>query len=121
MVDIRRVVNGIFYRNRSGCQWRMLPTDFPPWGTVYYYFAKWRQDGTWRQLNDTLREMVRVQTLKPGTQQQFPARAGQAGKEGSWRRVFVNSRRRHSRSVAPLGGAHEPTACGSRPARAAAL
>jgi putative transposase len=41
VVDLRRVVNAIFYRNRCGCQWRMLPKDFPPWATVYYYFAQW--------------------------------------------------------------------------------
>jgi putative transposase len=59
-VDIRRVVNGIFYRNRAGCQWRMLPKDYPPWQTVYYYFAKWRDDGTWKRFLDALREQVRV-------------------------------------------------------------
>jgi putative transposase len=58
-VDIRRVVNAILYRNKSGCQWRMLPKDFPPWGTVYYYFAKWRDDGTLQRINDFLRDWVR--------------------------------------------------------------
>src|SRR5947209_8753786 len=60
VVDIRRVVNGILYRNRSGCQWRMLPKEYPPWETVYYYFAKWRDDGTWQQVHDQLRVLVRV-------------------------------------------------------------
>jgi putative transposase len=59
-VDIRRVVNGILYRNKSGCQWRMLPKDFPPWGTVYYYFAKWRDDGSLKRIHDFLRDWVRV-------------------------------------------------------------
>lgn len=59
-VDIRRVVNGILYRNKSGCQWRMLPKDFPPWGTVYYYFAMWRDDGTLQAINDFFRGWVRV-------------------------------------------------------------
>jgi putative transposase len=59
-VDIRRVVNGILYRNKSGCQWRMLPKDYPPWGTVYYYFAMWRDDGTLKAINDFLRGWVRV-------------------------------------------------------------
>jgi putative transposase len=58
-VDIRRVVNGIFYRNKSGCQWRMLPKDYPPWETVYYYFRQWTKDGTWQQINDVLRRQVR--------------------------------------------------------------
>jgi putative transposase len=59
-VDIRRVVEGILYRNKSGCQWRMLPKDFPPWGTVYYYFARWRDDGTLQAINDFFRGWVRV-------------------------------------------------------------
>jgi putative transposase len=59
-VDFRNMLNGIFYRNRAGCQWRMLPKEFGPWGTVYYWFAKWRQTGTWKVLNAALRELVRV-------------------------------------------------------------
>jgi putative transposase len=61
VVDIRSILNAIFYRNRAGCQWRMLPHDYPPWQTVYYYFAKWRQSGLFRRLNDRLREQVRIQ------------------------------------------------------------
>jgi len=59
-VDMRRVVNGILHRNRSGCQWRLLPKEYPPWQTVYYYFAKWRDDGTWERLNKHLRTLVRL-------------------------------------------------------------
>ena len=59
-VDIRRVVNAILYRNKAGCQWRMLPKDFPPWGTVYYYFAQWRDNGTLQRIHDFLRPWVRV-------------------------------------------------------------
>jgi putative transposase len=39
-IDIRRVVNAILYRTKAGCQWRMLPKDFPPWQTVYYDFGR---------------------------------------------------------------------------------
>jgi putative transposase len=67
--ELRPIVNGIFYRNKAGCQWRMLPKEFGPWESVYYYFAKWRKDGTWRRLNDSLREMVRSQTINPNTLQ----------------------------------------------------
>jgi len=59
-VDIRRVINAIYYRDRSGCQWRMLPKDYPPWQTVYYYFAQWRDNGTWERINQILREHVRI-------------------------------------------------------------
>jgi len=58
-VDMRAVINGIFYVLRSGGAWRMLPHDFPPWPTVYYYFWRWRGDGTWERLQDSLRTRVR--------------------------------------------------------------
>ena len=45
-VNLRRIVDGIFYISRSGCQWRMLPREFGPWETVYYYLRKWKKDGT---------------------------------------------------------------------------
>ncbi len=59
-VDMREVLNGILYLNRSGCQWDMLPHEFPPKSTVYEYFARWRDDGTWQRLMDALRQGVRV-------------------------------------------------------------
>jgi putative transposase len=58
-VDLRRVIDAIFYISRSGCQYRMLPRDFPPWNTVYYYFDKWKKDGTLARIHDALREQVR--------------------------------------------------------------
>src|ERR1044071_4031352 len=58
--DMREVVNAIFYLNRAGCPWRMLPRDFPPWGTVYHYFEGWRVNGTWAKILKTLRQRVRV-------------------------------------------------------------
>lgn len=45
---------------RAGCSWRLLPHDLPPWGTVHYYYRRWRLDGTWQQIHDILREQVRV-------------------------------------------------------------
>jgi putative transposase len=45
---------------RSGCQWRMLPHDFPRWPTVYHYFRMWRIDGTWQSINRALRERLRI-------------------------------------------------------------
>ena len=52
--DLREVMNAILYMARNGCQWRMLPGDFPPRGTVQYYFYKWRDDGTWHEANRAL-------------------------------------------------------------------
>jgi putative transposase len=57
--DMREVINAIFYTLRSGCQWRLLPTDFPPHQTVYDSFWTWRRTGVWAQMHDTLRGDVR--------------------------------------------------------------
>jgi putative transposase len=56
----REILNAIFYILRSGCAWRLLPHDFPPWKTVHHYFRTWRLDGVWEQLNTALRERLRV-------------------------------------------------------------
>ena len=61
MVPRREIVNAILCVLRTGCQWRYLPQEFPNWNTVYWYFARWLEDGTWEQLNDALRRKVRVQ------------------------------------------------------------
>jgi|SRR5689334_12526474 len=55
----RMILNGIFYLLQSGCSWRMLPRELPPWKTVYHYFRRWQKDGTWEQLNGLLREELR--------------------------------------------------------------
>ena len=60
-VEMREVLNTIFYLNRSGCQWEMLPHDLLPKSTVYDYFAQWRDDGTWATLVKALRERTRVE------------------------------------------------------------
>jgi putative transposase len=57
---LREILNAIFYVLRSGCSWRMLPHDLPPWKTVYHYFRLWRLDGTWERLNAALRTELRV-------------------------------------------------------------
>ena len=58
-VDLRQVLNGIFYILRGGCAWRMMPHDFPPWSTCYDYFYKWRNNGAWAKINDALRTRIR--------------------------------------------------------------
>ena len=66
-VDLRQIVNGIRYQNRSGCQWRMLPVEFGPWPTVHGYYRGWRRQGVVLRLHDTLREQVRVAAGKEPT------------------------------------------------------
>jgi putative transposase len=59
-INLREVVNTMFYLVRTGCQWDMLPHDLLPKSTVYDYFAQWRDDGTWQKLIDALRTKIRV-------------------------------------------------------------
>ena len=58
--SLRELLNAIFYVVRSGCAWRLLPHDFPPWKTVYHYFRFWRLDETWERMHSALRQRVRV-------------------------------------------------------------
>jgi len=57
---LREILDAIFYIVRSGCAWRLLPHDFPPWKTIHHYFRTWRIDGTWERMHTALRERVRV-------------------------------------------------------------
>jgi transposase len=58
-VDMREVLNAILYVLRTGCAWRLLPHDFPPWSTVYDYLRKFRLGGLWHRIHDALRDQVR--------------------------------------------------------------
>lgn len=58
-VNLREILNAIFYRERTGCAWDMLPHDFPPAKTVYEYFNQWSKDGTWARINGVLVRQVR--------------------------------------------------------------
>ena len=66
-VDMREILNAIFYILRAGCAWRLLPHDLPPWQTVYGYFRRFREDGTWDKIHDYLRECVRKQAGRNST------------------------------------------------------
>jgi putative transposase len=59
--DVRAVLNAIFYLLRTGCQWRLLPREFPVWGTVYHYFRNWQNAGVWTCLQKAIYEHVRTQ------------------------------------------------------------
>ena len=58
----RQILDAVFYVLRSGCPWRLLPGDFPPWRTVYHWFRRWRIEGTFERLNAALRESLRVRS-----------------------------------------------------------
>lgn len=66
-IDRREILNAILYVDRTGCQWRALPHDFPKWKTVYNVFWQWRKDGVWQAVHDRLREQVRQAAGKKRT------------------------------------------------------
>jgi transposase len=66
-LDYRHVLDALFYWERTGCQWRQLPHDFPPWGTVACYFSRWRRNGLWLHIHHTLHAAVRRQAGKKPT------------------------------------------------------
>ena len=62
--DKRDIIDAILYLNKSGCQWRMLPSDFPPWKTVYSHFRSLTRSGTWAKINNEINEKVRTSYAK---------------------------------------------------------
>jgi putative transposase len=100
-VDIREVINAIFYLNRGGIPWRLLPHDFPAWKTVYNYFAAWRDDGTWERMLQALRERARVAAGREPTpsacaiDSQSAQSAGAGGERGLDPAKKVKGRKRH--------------------------
>ena len=63
-IDLREVFNALCYLARAGCQWRLLPKEFPKWETVYYYFRRWRESEWFVALNDKLRQEIRLRAGK---------------------------------------------------------
>jgi len=90
---LREITNAILYVLKTGCQWRQLPHDLPPWKTVYYHFRRWQKRGVLAQIRDTLVEQARVQAGKAAPKhlavdsQSVPstAKGGHAGMTGARR------------------------------------
>jgi putative transposase len=99
--DLREVVNAILYLVRAGCQWRLLPKDFPPWSTVDTWFRRWRTDGTWERVNEALRRQVRRRAGRhpspraSAVDSHSVKTAGQGGERGFDAGMRVAGRKRH--------------------------
>ncbi|RUL88078.1 IS5 family transposase [Tautonia sociabilis] len=100
-VDLREVINSIRYIVRGGCSWRMMPHDLPPWSICYDYFRKWRDDGLWRRINDTLRDQVRRRAGRKRSPSitiidtQSTKTTEQGGPRGKDPHKMVSGRKRH--------------------------
>jgi putative transposase len=99
--DLREVLNAILYLVRTGCQWRLLPKDFPPWSTVHTWYRRWRTDGTWERINEALRRRARRQQGRHPSPRSSAAdsqpvkTAGQGGARGYDAGKKVQGRKRH--------------------------
>src|SRR4051794_34583349 len=102
-VDLREVIHGLLDIVRGGGAGRMMPHGLPPWSTCYDYFRKWRDRGTWRRINDTLRDDVR----RKAGRERSPSMAligpqgvkttEQGGPKGKDAHKMVDGRKRHLR------------------------
>ena len=94
---MREIINGIFYVMRAGCPWRLLPNDLPPWGTIYRWFAAWRDDGCFERINHALvmadRERVGRDASPIGGDHRQPERQDHRGRRATRLRCWKEDQR----------------------------
>lgn len=95
--DLQLIVNALFYLVKTGCQWRMLPASFPKWTLVYYYFSKWKRDGTFDLIMSNLRSndstigIIDSQSVRVGNRAEDKGYDGNKKIKGRKRHIVVNS------------------------------
>jgi putative transposase len=104
--NVRRILNGILYVNKTGCQWRLVPKEFGHWSTIYGYFKRWRRDGVWARVMETLRQWERQwlgrqpepsagsidsQSIKTATQREDVGFDGNKKIKGRKRHILVDT------------------------------
>src|SRR5215468_12285230 len=111
---MREIVNGIFYVMRAGCPWRLVPSDLPPWGTIYRWFAAWRDDGRFERINHALVMADRQRGWRRARPVgDLPSQARGLSVQSARRRA---RRRTSGRSSPTAAGRSAPAATGSPPA-----
>ena len=93
--EMREVINAILYLLRTGCAWRCLPHDFPPYRTVFYYFSKWRKCGVWKKIHDRLYERMRELEEREATPSAaiIDSQSVKTGEKGGLRAVMTLEKR----------------------------
>jgi putative transposase len=111
-VDIREVVNTLFYQARTGVQWEYLPHDLLPKSTVWDYFVAWQKDGTWQRLLDALRGRIRTEAAREETPSAVPQHVRRSHRRGAGDLHGAVPQDRSRRKVAGAGpdslGLREP-------------
>ena len=103
---MREIVNGIFYVMRAGCPWRLVPSDLPPWGTIYRWFAAWRDDGRFERINHALVMADRERAGRDASPSAAIIDSQSVKNTEAWRPARLRSGQKGQRAQASRAGRH---------------
>jgi transposase len=116
-VSRRAILDAILYQNRTGCQWRLIPHEYPNWHTVRHYYDRWREDGTWGRINEALNVEVRARAGKEPTPSVLIADSQSARTTEMGGEVGVDGGKKGQGAQAAAGGGHAGAALAGGGAR----